>query len=97
MTPQRTSNGSYAWRPDWRRAATELAVIFIGVTAAFFVESYRERLEADEDLREASVGILEELRTFEARGDDYVSSFRAPLDAWRAEDEAGRRAVPASP
>jgi hypothetical protein len=82
------------WRPNWSRAAVELGVIFVGVTAAFFVESYRERLAAEGDLRQASAGILSELRSFESRGGDYVEAFRAPFDRWREADAAGRRAVP---
>ena len=36
--------------PRFGRLAAELVVIFVGVTAAFFVENYRERLAAEEDL-----------------------------------------------
>jgi hypothetical protein len=82
------------WRPNWRRAAVELAVIFVGVTAAFFVESFREHLAAEEDLRQASAGILSELRNFELRGGEYVVAFTGPLERWREADAAGRRTVP---
>ena len=82
------------WRPNWRRAAVELVVIFVGVTSAFFVESYREHLAAEEDLRQASVGILSELRSFELRGGEYVAAFTGPLERWREADAAGRRTVP---
>lgn len=82
------------WRPNWRRAAVELVVIFVGVTSAFFVESYREHLAAEEDLRQASAGILEELRSFEKRGGEYVHAFNGPLERWREADAAGRRTVP---
>ena len=37
--------------------------------AAFFVESYREHLAAEEDLRQASAGIIAELRNYERRGE----------------------------
>ncbi len=82
------------WRPNWRRAAVELVVIFVGVTSAFFVESYREHLAAEEDLRQASIGILNELRSFETRGGAYVAAFNDPLERWREADAAGRRTVP---
>jgi hypothetical protein len=81
------------WRPNWRRAAVELVVIFVGVTAAFFVESYREHLAAEEDLQQASAGILSELRSFETRGGEYVAAFTAPIERWREDDAAGRRTV----
>lgn len=82
------------WRPNWSRAAVELVVIFVGVTAAFFVESYREHLAAEDDLRQASAGILSELRSFETRGGGYVEAFTAPIERWREAEAAGRRAVP---
>lgn len=82
------------WRPNWRRAAVELVVIFVGVTSAFFVESYREHLVAEENLRQASTGILSELRSFEKRGGEYATAFTEPLERWREANAAGRRAVP---
>lgn len=82
------------WKPNWRNLGLELAVIFVGVSSAFFVESYRERLAAEEDLRQATAGIVAELETFERRGGSYVEQLRAPIEAWRAADAAGERAVP---
>lgn len=82
------------WRPNWRRAAVELAVIFLGVTSAFYVDSYREHLAAEEDLREASTGILAELRSFESRGGEFVAALNGPIERWREADAAGRRTVP---
>jgi len=82
------------WQPHWGRIVAELVVVFVGVTAAFFVESYREQLDADRALRQTSAGILAELRTYEVKGLAYADSMNAHLDAWQVEDRAGRRAVP---
>lgn len=82
------------WRPNFGRLALELLVIFIGVTSAFFVESYRARLAAEEDLRQASAGILAELRSYQTRSAYYVSSFRAALAPWYQAEREDRREVP---
>lgn len=83
-----------ARRLHWGRIVAELVVVFVGVTAAFFVEGYREQLDADRALRQASAGILAELRTYETKGLAYADSMTAHLDAWEAADHAGRRVVP---
>lgn len=82
------------FRVDWKRAGVELTVIFVGVTAAFFVESYREHLAAEEDLRQASAGIVAELRHYETRGGQFVETFRASIDRWREAESSGTRAIP---
>lgn len=89
-----TDSDQPRWRPNWRRAAVELVVIFVGVTSAFFVESYREHLAAEEDLQQASTGILSELRSFEKRGGEFVAALNGPIERWREADVAGRRTVP---
>jgi len=80
--------------PYWGRIVAELVVVFVGVTAAFFVEGYREQLDADRALRQASAGILAELRTYETKGLAYADSMTARLDAWEDADRRGHRAVP---
>lgn len=80
--------------PYLGRLAAELIIIFVGVTAAFFVENYRERRAAEEELRQASAGIVEELRHCATRGLAHADSFTASIEAWRAADRAGRRAAP---
>ena len=39
----------------------ELAIIFLGVSAAFFVEGYRQQLDQAQQLRQATSGIIAEL------------------------------------
>lgn len=92
--PRAASRPGDRWRPHWARLGLELIVVFVGVTAAFFVEGYREELDADRALRQASAGILAELRTYETKGVAYVDSMTAHLDAWETADREGRQAVP---
>ena len=49
------------------RHAAELLVIFIGVSAAFFVENYRERQQEYEELDQAVDGIVFELGHYSER------------------------------
>jgi len=82
------------WTPHWGHLVAELVIVFVGVTAAFFVEGYREQLDADRALRQAGAGILAELRVYETKGLAYADSMNAHLDAWEGADRAGRRALP---
>ena len=77
------------------RIAAEFFVIFVGVTAAFFVEGYREDLDQREDLRNAAAGISEELARYETRGMEHVDSIFRSIERWEAADRAGERRVPA--
>jgi hypothetical protein len=78
-----------------RAAATELLIIFAGVTAAFFVEGYRETLDERTQLRQATQGIIAEMYHYEDRGLELADSIDQRLARWRAADAAGFRAVPA--
>lgn len=77
-----------------RRGLAELVVIFLGVTAAFFVEGYRNDLDQREQLRQVTEGILVELRRHEVRSKEHVDSIAARLSAWRSADLEGSRAIP---
>jgi hypothetical protein len=79
----------------WRRALVELLVIFVGVTAAFFVEGYRSDLDQAEQLRQVTDGLLTELRRHEIRSKEHADSIESRLRAWRLADATGARAVPA--
>jgi hypothetical protein len=78
-----------------RAAGTELLVIFAGVTAAFFVEGYRETLDERAQLRQATQGIVAEMFHYENRGLEHADSIDQRLARWRAADAAGARAIPA--
>lgn len=77
------------------RIAAEFIVIFVGVTAAFFVEGYREHLDRQEDLRNATAGISTELARYQTRGMEHVDSIVRSLERWEAVDRAGTPMVPA--
>lgn len=82
------------WKSRTSRALAELSVIFIGVTAAFLVEGYRERLNEAQELRQAKEGILVELARYQVRAVEHADSIDASIDRWRAVDENGGQAVP---
>ncbi|MFC1660114.1 hypothetical protein ACFL3S_01435 [Gemmatimonadota bacterium] len=77
------------------RIAAEFLVIFVGVTAAFFIESYREDREQREDLLNATAGIVTELTRYETRGLEHVDSIVESIDRWKTSDRAGEQTVPA--
>ena len=80
---------------DWGiRTVAELLVIFVGVTAAFLVEGYRERLEDAQRLRQATAGIVTEMSHYATRSLEHADSIAARIEAWRAADRAGERAIP---
>jgi len=84
--------------PRWRgirRAATELLVIFAGVTAAFFVEDLRETLGEREQLRQVTRGLVAEMYHYEDRGTELADSISSRLAQWRSADASGSQAVPA--
>ncbi len=82
------------WRSRIGWLAGQMFVIFLGVSAAFFVESYRETLSEKAELRQAIAGIITELKHYEKRSPEFADSFKAANDRWTVADRAGRRAVP---
>lgn len=85
---------SGAWKGRVRRGAVELVIIFVGVTAAFFVEGYRSDLEQREQLDLVTNGLIAELGRHEVRSMEHADSIRSRIAAWRSDHSAGRRAVP---
>jgi len=83
-----------AWRDLLLRAGVGLLTIFVGVTAAFFFDGYREQLEQQEQLRDTRMGIVTELRHFESHGDKIVGDIDKSIAQWKAADAAGVQAVP---
>jgi hypothetical protein len=86
--------GRSLWKSRTTRAVAELLVIFVGVTAAFVVEGYRERLNEAQELHQAKEGILAELARYQVRSVEHADSIDASMDHWRALDDAGENAVP---
>jgi hypothetical protein len=76
------------------RAVGELVIIFVGVTAAFIVEGYRQDRSQAEELRQATAGILTELRRYQVRSVEHADSIAVRLERWSVADSDGTRSVP---
>ena len=88
------SDQKQSWRSRLGWLAGQLFVIFLGVSAAFVVENYRETLNQREELRQAVAGIITELKHYEERSVQFSNAFDAAIERWAAADREGRRAVP---
>jgi len=88
------SDQKQSWRSRLGWLASQLLVIFLGVTAAFVVENYRETLSQREELHQAVTGIITELKHHEQRAVQHADAFDAAIGRWVAADREGRRAVP---
>lgn len=82
------------WRSRVGWLAGQLLVIFLGVSAAFVVENYRETLSQREEMQQAVAGIITELGHYETRSAELADGFDSAIDKWTAADRAGKRAVP---
>ena len=85
-------------KQDWRARvgwlAGQLLVIFLGVTAAFLVENYRESVSQRQELRQAIAGIISELEHQQTRSAEHADAFEREIERWATADREGRRAVP---
>jgi hypothetical protein len=84
-----------AWRDLLLRASVGLLTIFVGVTAAFFFDGYRDQLEQEQQLRDTRMGIITELQHYESHGGKIAEDIDQSIDRWKAENAAGIQAVPA--
>lgn len=84
-----------AWRDMLLRSAVGLLTIFVGVTAAFYADAYREKLDQDQQLAEARAGLITELKHYESRGGAIADEIDSSIAQWRAASAAGRQVVPA--
>ncbi|MDH3732765.1 MAG: hypothetical protein OEU54_04490 [Gemmatimonadota bacterium] len=80
--------------PRFGRSIAELFVIFVGVSAAFFVENYREGRQELQELEQAVDGLVFELGHYSERTLVHASAIERALGDWQAEDALGRRAIP---
>ncbi len=69
-------------------------MIFLGVSAAFLVENYRQRQNDKEEMMQAVTGIIKELEHYETKSAIFADGFQSAIDRWSAADKAGQRAVP---
>lgn len=88
------SEKKQTWRSRVGWLAGQLFVVFLGVSAAFFVESYRQSLSEKAELRQAIDGIITELKHYEKRSPEFADGFTAANDRWTAAARAGKRAIP---
>ena len=88
------SNDTQNWRARVGWLAGQLLVIFLGVSAAFIVENYREALGQQEELHQAVIGIITEMEQHEQRSAEFADAFNAAIERWASADREGRRAVP---
>lgn len=89
-----TSDPKQNWRSRLGWLAGQLLVIFLGVTAAFIVENYRETASQREELRQSVAGLVTELEHYETRSAQYADAFDSAIENWKAADQQGQRAVP---
>ena len=87
-------NDTQNWRTRVGWLVGQLFVIFLGVSAAFVVENYRETLSQREELHQAVAGIITEMEHYEKRSVQFADAFNAATERWAAADREGRRAVP---
>src|SRR3982750_3575757 len=82
------------WRQRLGWLAGELLVVFIAVSAAFVVESYRDNRSHLAEMHQAVAGLIAELTNSETKTQQFAAAFIADIDRWEKADAEGRRAVP---
>jgi hypothetical protein len=88
----RSQNATWRERLGW--LATEFLIIFVGVSAAFVVENYRDYRTHVAEFHDAMSGVIAELRNTEAKTRTYSEAIFADLARWEEADRTGKRAVP---
>jgi hypothetical protein len=82
------------WRTRLGWLAGELIVVFVGVSSAFVVESYRDGRKQQAEYGQALSGVIAELSRHENRGCELADGIEAKIKEWEETDRSGRRAVP---
>jgi len=88
----RSQNATSRERLGW--LASEFLIIFVGVSAAFVVENYRDYRTHVAEFHDAMSGVTAELRNTEAKTRTYSDAIFADLARWEEADRSGKRAVP---
>ena len=91
MTDQANGTGA---RGRFGRGIAELLIIFVGVTAAFLVEGYRDELDQYERLRQVTDGLITELSSHELKTKEHADSIAHRIGAWASAAAAGHRTIP---
>lgn len=82
------------WRGRLGWLAGELIVVFIGVSAAFVVESYRDNRNQAAEFHQALSGVISELDRSETRGREFVNAINTRIAEWESADRSGNKAIP---
>ena len=82
------------WRSRVGWLAGQLFVIFLGVSAAFLVENYRQRENDKAEMMQAVAGIIKELEEYEIKSVKFADGFDSAIEKWKTADRQGERAVP---
>lgn len=82
------------WRERMGWLTSELLIIFLGVSAAFVVENYRDYRTRLAEFHEAMSGVIAELTNTEKKSKIYSDAILADISRWEEADRAGKRAVP---
>jgi hypothetical protein len=82
------------WRSHLGWLTGQLLVIFLGVSAAFLVENYRQRENDKTEMMQAVAGIIKELENYEIKSAQFADAFDSAIEKWKTADRQGQRAVP---
>lgn len=82
------------WRSHLGWLMGQLVVVFLGVSAAFIVDNYRENVSQREELRQVTAGLIAELQEYETDSVRLANGFDSAIAKWKAADREGKRAVP---
>jgi hypothetical protein len=94
MPMETFSEQQRAWRTRFGRWAGELLVIFVGVSAAFVVENYRDNRNQAAEFHQTLAGVIAELNRHEGRSLEFADGISARITEWEKAARDGNRAVP---
>jgi hypothetical protein len=81
-------------RARFGRWAGELLVIFVGVSAAFVVDNYRDNRNQTAEFHQALSGVTAELNRHESRSREFADGISARIKEWEEADRVGKQAIP---
>ena len=87
-------NGTRGWRGRLGRLAGELVVVFVGVSAAFVVENYRDSRNQAAEFHQALIGVIAEMDDAEIGGRAHVDAIRRNISEWETADKSDKKAIP---
>ena len=87
-------NEKQGWRGRLSSLAGELIVVFVGVSAAFVVENYRDSRNQAAEFHQGLSGVISELNRTESRGREFADAISAKVTGWENADRSGKRAIP---